>query len=280
MKKRIKAFFIRIYKVISRPDMLLLPGQIAFFFVLATIPTITLITYGASMLNLSTDRIYTFLTNIFSQDMANLLLSTSGTTNAGLKLSLTILGCYYIASNGMTSVIVSSNAIYGIQNKNWFERHFKGIVITVIFVLIIIFLLVIPVFGDLIIELIQDANFNKDITNTIFKIYGFLQGPIMWLMLFLLIKIIYVLAPDRLVKSHNVNYGALFTTISWIITTEIYSYYVNNIAMYSAFYGGLSSLCILMIWFYFLAEEFVIGMALNFQRESEKLTNITSLDNK
>ena len=37
----------------------------------------------------------------------------------------------------------------------------------------------------------------------------------------------------------------------------------------SEIYGGLANICILMIWFYFLAYVFAIGMALNYQREND-----------
>ena len=88
MKRRVKSFFSRINKVINRPDMVLLPGQLAFFLVLAIIPTMTLITYTASALNLSTQFLYDFLAKAFSKEVANVMLSTSTAANAGLKLHL------------------------------------------------------------------------------------------------------------------------------------------------------------------------------------------------
>ena len=64
MKKRIKNFFKRFIKVINRSDMKVLPGSLAFFMILAVVPTLTLLTYLASVLNLSVDFIYNFLENI------------------------------------------------------------------------------------------------------------------------------------------------------------------------------------------------------------------------
>ena len=43
MKTRIKRFYKRFIKVIRRSDMKLLPGQLAFFMVLAIVPTLTLL---------------------------------------------------------------------------------------------------------------------------------------------------------------------------------------------------------------------------------------------
>lgn len=271
MKTKIKEFWHNIKKVLNRPDMILLPGQLAFFLVLATIPTMTLITYIASVLNLSIDTLYNFLSKAFSEDIASLILSTSNMSNAGLNLTIVIIMCYYLASNGTSSVIVTSNTIYGIKNDSWLKRRFKAIIMSFIFVLLIVFLLIVPIFGDQIIHLIQMVNMNENVTNIISKIFLYLRSPVMWLILFLLIKTLYVLAPDRKIIAHNANYGAIFTTVAWIIVTEIYSIYINHFANYSAFYGGLTSVCVLMIWFYFLAYFFVIGMSLNYQKENDEL---------
>lgn len=269
MKKRIKSLLIRIYKTVNMSEMVLLPGQLAFFLVLAIIPTVTLIAYGASILNLSLDFIFEFFSKAFSNDIANLILSTSSNINQGLELTIVLVICYYLSSNGSSAIIVTSNAIYGVKNSNWFRRRFKAIVMSIIFVLLIVFLLVVPILGNYIIGLIKSVNLNTDITNIIINLYQLLKSPLMWIILFLLIKIIYILAPDRQITGHNANYGAIFTTISWIVITKGYSYYINNVANYSSFYGGLASVCVLMVWFYFLAYTFVIGMSLNYQKETD-----------
>ena len=137
-----------------------------------------------------------------------------------------------------------------------------------------------PVFGSAIVSLITKVNLNDNITNIILKVFEYLRSPMMIILLFFLIKIIYTLAPDKKIKSHNTNYGALFTTVIWTLVTEIYSVYVLHYASYSSFYGGLANICILMIWFYFLAYVFVIGMALNYQRENENLENNVNINNE
>ena len=271
MKLKIKKFFSRVKKVITRPDMVMLPGQLAFFLVLAIIPTLTLFSYVASVLNLSLDFISNFLTKAFSKEVANVLLSTSAINNSGIRLALLLIFCYYISSNGAVSMIMASNKIYGIKNGSWYKRRLKGILISFILVLSLLVLLIIPVFGDRIMQLIIHVNLNSNVTDAIYKVFMYLQSPIMWIVLFFIIKIIYIIAPDKIIKSHNTNYGALFTTVSWIIMTLIYSYYVNNIADFGALYGGWATICMLMVWIYLISLFFVIGMALNYQRENEKI---------
>ena len=189
MKKRIKRFYKRFMKVINRSDMKLLPGNLTFFMILALVPTLTLLTYLASVLNLSVDFIYNFLEKAFSNDVASLLLSTSTVLNPGIKLTIVLVVCYYIASNGMDSVIVCSNTIYNIKESNWLKRRFKAIGMSIILVVLLTFLLLVPVFGNTIINLITKVNLNASITNIILKVFSYLRSPIMIFILFFCITL-------------------------------------------------------------------------------------------
>lgn len=278
LKNNLKEFGSNFWKVLNRPEMAILPGQLAFFFVLAIVPTITLITYGATLLNLSTDIIYNFISNAFSEDIASLLLSTSGPVNGGGKFLILIVMGYYIASNGSASIIITSNTIYGEEQNSIIKRRLKALVMTFFLVLLFIFMLIVPVFGDTIIELVQYVNLNTEITERITIIFEMLQGPFTWLIIYFFIKLLYTLAPNRRVKSKNVGYGAIFTSIGWILSTSIYSFYINNYAHYTTFYGGLANIVILMLWFYLLAFIFTIGMALNYRKEEVELEKTGTLN--
>ncbi len=272
LKNELKEFFDNFIKVLKRPDMAILPGQLAFFFVLAIVPTITIISYGASALNLSTDVIFEFLSNAFSKDIASLLLTVPETSNlSGIGFFIVVIVGYFTASNGPASIIVTSNIIYGEEPGSFFTRRLKAIIMTFFLVLLFIFMLVVPVFGTKIIELFQFVNLDSAITEKVTTIITLLQGPITWLIMYFFIKILYTIAPNKKVKSKSVGYGALFTSVSWIIITYIYSYYINNIAYYSTFYGSLANIVILMIWIYLLAYAFTIGMALNYRKEEVEL---------
>lgn len=233
LKISLKEFFENFKKVLSRPEMAILPGQLAFFFVLAIVPTITLISYGATLLNLSTDVIFDFLGSAFSPEIANMLLGSTGAPEAsGIALIIVIIVGYGIASNGPASIIVTSNTIYGEKQESFLRRRIKSFVMTLVLVLLFIFMLIVPVFGKKIVELFQYVDINSLVTEKVSTVFGFLQGPITWLIMYFFIKILYTIAPNKKVKSKSVGYGALFTSFAWIIITYIYSYYINNMNKY------------------------------------------------
>lgn len=271
LKLELKEFYENFKKVLFKPEMAILPGQLAYFFVLAIVPTITLISYEAALLNLSTDVIYDFIGSAFSSDIASMLLATTSSNEKGIGFFLVVIVGYFIASNGPASIIITSNTIYGEKQEGFFKRRLKALIMTFVLVLLFIFMLIVPVFGTKIIELFKFVDLNSNVTDNVSMIITFLQGPITWLIMYFFIKILYTMAPNKKVRSKNVGYGALFTTFSWVIITYIYSYYINNLAHYTTFYGGLANIVILMFWFYLLAYAFTIGMALNYRKEEIEL---------
>ena len=136
--------------------------------------------------------------------------------------------------------------------------------------LLFLFLLLVPLFGNHIIELLHYLNLDTTTTSIVIKTLDLLSGPLSWLIVFLFIKTIYTMAPDKKFSSRHVTGGALFTTLAWIGITELYSYYITHYANYSVFYGGLANIVILMVWVYFLSYAFVIGMAMNYHQDLEK----------
>lgn len=277
LKRRIKLFFKKFKESLFKPEMLVLPGQLAFFFILSIVPTITLIGYGASLLNLSTDVIYNFISSAFNKGIADTLI-VSSTHVPGIKYIITILIGYYFASNGAASIIVSSNTIYGIENTSFIKRRIKAFLMTFIIILLFIFMIIVPVMGTKITEMIAYVNMNQTVTNKILAVFNFLKGPITWFIMFIFIKLIYTMAPDKKTESRHTNKGAIFTTFGWVLATYIYGYYISHIAQYNLFYGGLANIIILMLWFYILSYILTIGIAMNHKVEEEELEKTSRLN--
>ena len=282
-KTTIKEFFINFKTVLRRPDMIVLPGNLAFFFILAIIPSFSLISYGASILNLKIDILSNFLTHSFGPDIANLILGVDLRVNIGFHFFVVLVLGFYMASNGADSIITASNTIYNIPNKSWLKRRFKAFGVTFLFILLLVFMLIVPVFGNTIITLIKEVNINAKVTARIVQVFEIIKGPISWLFMFAIIRIIYAVAPDKkgyTIKKRAINYGALFTTIGFIIGTRIYSWYVSNYASYTVLYGSLANIVVLMIWIYYLSYVFTVGIALNSQKDNDNLLKTGTINNK
>ena len=269
-RKNHKNFFQRFWDAFWRPEMLILPGQIAFFIFLSMVPTITLIGYACSYLRLSNDFVQTLMSNVLGGDIADLVTPIITATEITPTFFITLGVGYFIASNGMASIIVASNTIYNIKDSGFFKRRLKAIVMELVIVVLFLFILIFPLLGQSLINLIHYFNFDAETTSIVVNVLHFLSGPLSWVIIFLFIKMIYTMAPDRKIPSRNVNGGAIFTTAGWILITMAYSYYIAHYANYSVFYGSLANIVILMLWTYLLSYILVIGMAMNYHEEMEK----------
>ena len=278
MKNKISKGLKSFMSVIKRPEMGVLPGHLSFSLMLSLVPTLTLITYISSVFHFSMDFIGDFITKAFSEEFANLLLGTNLAMSADWKFVLTLIVGYLLASNGAAALILSSNTIYGTKNDSFLKRRIKALLMILIIILLFIFLLIFNVFGNNIIEMLDLMDFNREIITNVTLIISVLKGPISWFIIFVFIKILFTMAPDKGIKSSEVNKGAIFTTGGFVIVTYIYSLYATKFARYDVFYGNLASIVVLLIWLYLLSYIITIGLALNYKSEVETLEKTQQLD--
>ena len=261
MTLKLKKFISRIFEIIKKPVMLMLPGQVAFSLFLSIFPIITLVGFVASAFNVSLANLIEWFGAVLPKDIAN-LLSIQGSGSGVNIVIFTIFG-FFIASNGPESILISSNVLYEEPQDNSIKRRVKSIIMTILLVFMIIAIAVILAFGNQIINFLLNIKSMKIITVTLFNVFKILKWPVMAFFIFFTVKMIYTMLTPSHVKSKTTNLGAIFTTLGWIIVTAIYSYYVVNIADYGIFYGSLSTIIVFIIWIYILSYILVIGIGIN-----------------
>lgn len=271
--KEIKIFIKNVYDILCKPEMNVLPGQLAFSLILSLVPIITLIGYGASFFNLSMDSIIDIIRNNFDSKISNMIVPIISGNAMDLKLIITLIVMFYFASDGAGSIIFSANEIYKIKQTTWIKRKIKAIGLTLLIIILFLFILLVPVFGERIINAIDFFNIKSILT----QILSILSGPISWLIIFVFIKIIFTIAPNRSIEASRINLGAIFTTFGWIIVTAIYSFYIRNFANYDLFYAGLSNIAVLMLWIYFLSYILVIGLSLTARVDKNEMEKTGSI---
>lgn len=261
--EQVKDYIQKLMQIIRKEELRILPGNLAFFLVLSIAPIITLVGLICSMFSISLMDITNLISEIIPKEVEDLLMPfLSGTESPENLLWYFILG-FILASNGAHSIIVASNALYHIENRSYLRRRVKAFFLTIILINLFLFVFVFLAFGNTILKFILGLKVFVNIANNIYSIFILLKWPIATVIIFLMIKLLYTMAPDRRIASKFVNRGAIFTTVGWLFVTAIYSYYANNVANYNLFYGGLSGLIILMMWVYIIAYIFVIGIAIN-----------------
>lgn len=284
MKNKIKIFFKTLYEIVNRPEMEVLPGHLAFYFMMMLIPLLTLLGSILTNFELVSTSIFQVIYGHLPSSIADIVISVSRQDVSNLSLWIILVPTLILASNGTYSMIITSNSVYKVRPKYnvilaYIKDRTKAFIMLVVLIFIFLFLILVPTLGNVIFKIIGNIVTNENIVNnTYYIIFKILKYPVTFLFVFLSIKVLYVMAPDTKIKMKDTNIGAFFTSLTWIIVTLGYSYYIQYFSSYETFYGGLSSLLFLMLWIYLLSYMFVLGIALNASKARGELQKIEEND--
>ena len=243
--KKIKKYIKRIMKLVKLDEIQILPGHLAFHLIFLIIPI-------SSFINLLSSIYTNNISNIISKNIPIQALNIINNSINPSNIIIYIILSIWLTSRGCKAIITSSNILFKIKDKDKIRLQIKSFFMAIILFVLINFVFLVPTLGNIIIDLINPKLGNYLII---------LNYPISITLMFILIKSLYYMAPNKKIK--NMNKGTIFTTISWLLLSKIYSYYLNNYTNYNMYYGELSNILILFLWIYLLAYIFTIGMVLN-----------------
>ncbi|MFJ7916847.1 MULTISPECIES: YihY/virulence factor BrkB family protein [Lysinibacillus] len=250
---------------LRRAEISALAAQLAYFFLLSFFPLLIFLVTLLPYLNLKSTQVYSFLVNIMPDEVYRLIESTLDeilTSRNSSLLSVGVLGTIWSASKGINALIRALNKAYDTETRASLLDRGLSLVFTLVFVVVIAVVLLLPVFG-------------QQVGHFLFSIVGIEeQFEIIWhrtrwsippLLIFIVLMGIYRFIPNTIprLKLRGVWPGALFSTISWVAVTYAFSFYINNFANYSATYGSIGGVIILMLWLYFTGIILIFGGILN-----------------
>ena len=261
--KRARDFLKKVIAIIRRPEMRILPGQLAFFFVLSLIPLIALVGTIGSSVGLSIDSLQNVLESTLPSGVISLLIPNTNPQGLNFNLIIFFIAAFILASNGLCSMINTANEIYKVESKGEIRKRLKAIAMTLILIMLFLFLILVPTFGDTLINSLSSSISNQQIVTIINGFYQLCKYPLVIALLYFNLKLLYTLAPDKEISSRSTIPGASFTTVMWLISTKIYMFYVEYFSGYDLFYGSMSNLLILLLWVYILSYIFTLGLSFN-----------------
>lgn len=267
INKSFKKFIKNVLDLMRKPVMSVLPGQLSFFLLLSLIPIVLMLGLLAPILNVSTQSIISIITASFPSDTSSLIIPLLEEKTLSYSTIFIIVSAILLVSKGTRSIMRVASIIYKNEKnatiKSEIKSIIKSIIMAFILILLITFIIVIPVFSSRIIDELTTFDLISPISKNILFIYKILKWPISIFIIYVNIKIIYVVSPDKMLKTSQVRKGAIFTTFFWTVLTLLYSFYINNISSYSTYYGSASKLIVLMLWIYLISYIFVLGMSIS-----------------
>lgn len=245
-------------------DLPSLSAQITYYLILAFFPFLLFLINLLSFTTLSNEILITnfiaFLPNETGVLVKDILLQTLQAKSKTL-LFLGMIASLWAASKGISAIIKGLNKSYGVvENRNYVRRNLISLIVTIGITIMIIASITMIVFGKIIGIYVFGLIGAKALFNIIWSLLRYCIPFTMMLVTFFLI---YEYVPNKRLKFNNIMVGTIFTTVGWITTSLLFSFYINNFANYEKIYGSLGGVIALIIWLYISTLIILIGGELN-----------------
>jgi membrane protein len=265
----------RVWSQIKEDDVFGRAAQLSYYFMLALFPLLlflmTLLGYFAEASTKLRDNLLSYLGTVMPYSAVQLVHATLDEVTArkgGGKLSFGLLFALWAASNGMGAISETLNIAYEVEERRpWWKVRLIAIGLTLLLAVLIISALVIVLYGERLAELVVGS---AGLSSAVGVAWKFAQWPIVLLFLLIGFGSIYYFAPDLRKPEKRWEWlspGAVVAIVLWLLISLAFRLYLHFFNSYSATYGSLGALIILMLWFYLTGIAILVGGEINSELE-------------
>ena len=268
-----RALAKRVWTEIQGDNVFGRAAELSYYFLLALFPFLIFLT---SILGFFLDSVNTraalfeYLARIMPPSAFQLISNTMtevSSASGGGKLSFGVLATLWAASSGMTAITDSLNTAYDLkESRPWWKQRLTSIGLTMALSILIIGALVLVVAGGRIAEwLAAHYGFGPVFPMT----WKIIQWPVVLACMISAFALIYYFAPDFREQSWQwLTPGAAIGVVLWLLVSLGFRVYLHYFNSYSATYGSLGAVIILMLWLYFTGAAVLIGGEINSEIEN------------
>mgnify|MGYP001178149081 CR=1 FL=1 len=259
-------------------NLTLLAASLAYYFLLSIFPLLIVGFAIIPYFDMTPDDALGMFATVMPQEIVSLLeeniIRLIETPRGGL-LTVGIIGSLWSASNGINAFIQSSNEAFHVEEtRSFIFVRLISLGLTLGLILSVVVAILVPVFGGMILKWMMDST-------GLSAGMGFTLQLFRWgisiIVLTTFIMLLYRFAPNKKIPFRHILPGAFVASIIWQIISFGFSIYVSNFGNYSATYGTLGGIIILMIWFFLTGLILLFGAsitAVHHRMQTEKKAGI------
>ncbi len=258
-KKMQKKFFIHFFKA----GLFESSATLSYYFLFSVFPLAIFISASFSTLKISHSNIAN-LVGLIPEEILRLILSYLSEISLGNTFTLIFVGfvlTIYPMGKAIQTLKRKIRASFRADSQN---STIKDWIIS--FVMVILMML--SLYASLILFVVADAIFRwlsgaYPAISSLFPSFYMLRLLAVIMFLFFLLYGIYKILPGIQLNTNEVLPGTVFALAAWIIMSSLFSFYVNNIASFSTFYGSIGAIIALLSWLFFINLIILIGAHIN-----------------
>ena len=88
--------------------------------------------------------------------------------------------------------------------------------------------------------------------------------------------LIYKIIPNKKIHLKTALQAALFTSVLWEVSKQLFGWYILHVGRFSILYGSLSTVAIFFLWIYYSSVIFLLGGEVAFLIEKKRLDTSTA----
>ncbi len=262
----VKSFLLELKDEIKKDDIFNGAAALTFYLLLSVFPAVIFLL--SVLPYLPVQNLDQLLLNSIGQVLpAEAAKMFSGIINevtsfADKKLvSFGVLATIWAASSGMFEIMKQMNKSFGIKEARpfWLGRSIS-ILMTLVFGLLVIGAFLLILFGEFINSFALRL-FSDHFLVAIF--FSLLRWSIVVLFMLLGFAVIYYFGPHKKQKFKIVTVGGTVSVCLLILPSLGFRFYVENFSNYSATYGSIGAVIILMLWLYLAGAVIIFGSEIN-----------------
>lgn len=253
-------------KDFSADDMTTYAAALAFRFLLALFPFLIflLALLGALGLTDFFDRLLAQARLALPGDAYGLLKQVIGEIRsqpgAGL-LSVSILFAIWAASTGMRSLMTALNVAYDVaEERPAWKRYPLSIVFTIGLAVMVVVAAGLALVGPQAFAFLTERTGLGGVATTL---WTWLRWPLAVVLITLAVAVVYYVAPNVRQPFVIVTPGSVLAVLGWIVASIGFTFYVSNFGNYTATYGSLGGVIVLLLYFFITAAVLLFGAELN-----------------
>lgn len=234
----------------------------AFFFFLSMIPLLMSLCAVLPYTTLTEENLISAITQFTPDALDGMVSSIVSDVYARTAGTITIfaLVTLWSAAKAMLAMIRGLNEVNDFEEmRNYFVLRSIACFYTVIMLVAMIVALFLMVFGNVIVDVVLNDFPQLHILAQFIMKFRFLFS---WAVLTIIFAMIYAYVPSKKLRFKVQLPGAAFSAVLWSAASYVFSIYVDN---YNGFgtYGSLTTVIIIMLWFYLLMYILMIGAHIN-----------------
>lgn len=264
MKKKLKYYGKSLMGELKKDRATGLAAQQAYYYMLALFPLLILLIAIVPYLNIDPQKAINVVNSLLPSQSAELLrdnvVKLVSERNGGL-LTFGIIGTIWSASNGMNAFIRAMNIAFDVEEtRSFIKARLVSIMLTFGLILAFLVALLLPVFGKVILDTVQSVIHIPEPYDIVFNIVRWIVAIVV---MSAVLAGLYRVAPNKHYPFKHVIPGAIFATIVWQLISLGFSFYVSNFGNYSATYGSIGGVIVLMLWLFLTGLALVLGGEIN-----------------